>query len=169
MRQYDLSPLYRSTVGFDRLFSILDQMAGVDERAFLDYLRDFVPGVTVGHAGTRDVSVVLTGETKPTHFGTLDFVDVRLDQASGTMRARAVFPNKDGSLTPGLFGRVSIAGSETHEAILIPDEALASDQDRRIVFVVGPDNKVATRVVRPEGDTATSSPGDTRPPATVPA
>ena len=65
------------------------------------------------------------------------------------MRGRAVFDNKDDSLTPGLFGRISIAGTKAYQGILIPDEALGTDQDRRIVYVVGPDNKVSTKVVRP--------------------
>jgi membrane fusion protein, multidrug efflux system len=120
-----------------------------DERSFLAYLRDFVPGAEPGKAGTRDVGVALTGETAPSHEGTIDFIDVRLDQASGTMRARAVFPNKDASLTPGLFGRITIAGSRPYQAILVPDEALGTDQDRRIVYVVGADNMVTAKTVRP--------------------
>ena len=121
----------------------------VDERSFLAYLRDFVPGAEPGKAGSREVVVALTGEAKPSHKGMIDFIDVRLDQASGTMRARALFPNLDASLTPGLFGRITIAGSQPYQAILVPDEALGTDQDRRIVYVVGPDNKVAAKTVRP--------------------
>lgn len=120
-----------------------------DERSFLAYLRDLAPGADPAKAGSRDVTVALTNEDEPSHKGHIDFVDIRLDQASGTMRGRAVFPNKDLSLTPGLFGRISIAGSQPYKGILLPDEALGTDQDRRIVYVVGPDNKVATRVVRP--------------------
>src|SRR4051812_28195332 len=79
----------------------------------------------------------------------MDFVDNRLDPASGTMRGRAVFENKDLSLTPGLFGRIRIMGSGTYKGVLVPDEAIGSDQDRRIVFVVGPENTVAMVPVRP--------------------
>lgn len=120
-----------------------------DERSFLDYLRDLIPGSDPAKAGSREVTVALTDETEPSHKGHIDFVDIRLDQASGTMRGRAVFDNKDLSLTPGLFGRISIAGSQPYKGVLVPDEALGTDQDRRIVYVVGPDNKVAAKVVRP--------------------
>ncbi len=120
-----------------------------DERSFLDYLGGLVPGASSAKGGSRDVVVALTGEAEPTHKGHIDFVDVRLDQASGTMRGRALFDNKDLSLTPGLFGRISIAGGKAYKGILIPDEALGTDQDRRIVYVVGADNKVASKVVRP--------------------
>ena len=79
----------------------------------------------------------------------MDFVDNRLDAAAGTMRGRAVFENKDLFLVPGMFGRVRILGSGKYQGVLVPDDALASDQDRRVVYVVGPDNVVALKAVRP--------------------
>jgi RND family efflux transporter MFP subunit len=120
-----------------------------DERSFLDYLSDLIPGKNPAKTGSREVTVALTQESEPSHKGHIDFVDIRLDQASGTMRGRAIFDNKDLSLTPGLFGRISIAGTQPYKGVLVPDEALGTDQDRRIIYVVGPDNKVAAKVVRP--------------------
>ncbi len=58
-----------------------------DERSFLDYLSDLVPGADASKGGSREVTVALTGETQASHKGHIDFVDIRLDQASGTMRA----------------------------------------------------------------------------------
>ena len=121
----------------------------VDERSFLAYLRDLVPGANASQPASKDVMVALTNETTPQHVGRIDFIDTRLDQASGTMRGRAILANKDLSLTPGLFGRITIAGSQPYQAVLIPDEALTSDQNRKVVYVVGSDNKVSSRVVRP--------------------
>jgi RND family efflux transporter MFP subunit len=95
------------------------------------------------------VQLTLSNERDPSRTGYLDFVDNRLDAASGTIQLRAVFANEDLSLTPGLFGRVSISGSDPYQGVLIPDEAVASDQDRRIVYVVGADNTVAAQPVRP--------------------
>jgi RND family efflux transporter MFP subunit len=65
------------------------------------------------------------------------------------VRARAVFDNKDMFLTPGLFGRVTVSGSDPYRGVLIPDEAVGNDQDRRIVYVLAEDNTVAMRPVRP--------------------
>lgn len=119
----------------------------IDERSYLDYL-------SAGLNGTRDSDlmgnafVALTNEKTPTRRGKLDFLDNRLDQSSGTIRGRAVFANKDGDLTPGLFGRIRILGAAKHRAVLLPEEAFATDQDKRIVYVVGPDNKVSTKTVR---------------------
>jgi membrane fusion protein, multidrug efflux system len=52
-------------------------------------------------------------------------------------------------LQPGMFGRISIPGSNNHRAVLIPDEAIGSDQDRRIVYVVDSENNISAKPVRP--------------------
>jgi RND family efflux transporter MFP subunit len=79
--------------------------------------------------------------------GRMDFVDNTLDANSGTIRGRAVVPNPDYLLTPGLFGHLRLLGSGSYEGLLIPDEAITSQQSDQIVFVVGPDNKVQQRKV----------------------
>src|SRR5512147_3258356 len=93
------------------------------------------------------VQVTLTGETKPSHDGKMDFLDNRLDVSTGTLRSRAVIPNKDLSILPGQFGRVRIIGSSPYEALLLPDTAIATDQSRKIVFVVKDDNTVEAKPV----------------------
>ncbi|HEX2554050.1 MAG TPA: efflux RND transporter periplasmic adaptor subunit [Microvirga sp.] len=121
----------------------------VDERSYLAYSRQHEGGTRASGAAPNEVLLTLTDEREGRRTGRMDFVDNRLDNASGTMRARAVFPNKDLFLTPGLFGRVSIRGSDPYEGVLVPDEAVGSDQDRRVVFVVGDDNIVHMKPVRP--------------------
>ena len=91
--------------------------------------------------------MTLTGETKPSHDGKMDFLDNRLDVSTGTLRSRAVIPNKDLSILPGQFGRVRIIGSSPYEALLLPDTAIATDQSRKIVFVVKDDNTVEAKPV----------------------
>ncbi len=93
------------------------------------------------------VQVALTGETKPSHEGKMDFIDNRLDLSTGTLRSRALIPNKDLSILPGQFGRVRLIGSAPYEAVLIPDTAIATDQSRKIVFVVKDDDTVEARPV----------------------
>ena len=58
------------------------------------------------------------------------------------IRGRAVVPNPDHLLTPGFFGTVRVPGSEPQRGVLVPDEAIATDQDRRLVWVVNADNSV---------------------------
>lgn len=79
--------------------------------------------------------------------GRMAFVDNAIDTGSGTIRAHAVVANPNGFLVPGLFGRARLLGSGTYHALLIPDEAIVTDQTRRLVYVVGRDGKVATRNV----------------------
>jgi RND family efflux transporter MFP subunit len=93
------------------------------------------------------VQVTLSGETKPSHDGNVDFIDNRLDLGTGTLRGRAVIPNKDLSILPGQFGRVRLIGSSPYQALLLPDAAIATDQSRKIVFVVKEDNTVEARPV----------------------
>jgi RND family efflux transporter MFP subunit len=122
----------------------------VDERSFLAYQRVLQIGA-VADPGKQKLPIVvaLTDEREPIHKGVLDFVDNRVDQATGTMRARASIQNKDLLITPGLFGTIRIPGSPLHQGVLVPDEAIATDQDRRFVWVVGEDQTVSARVVRP--------------------
>ena len=84
---------------------------------------------------------------KPSHDGKVDFLDNRLDLSTGTLRGRAVIPNKDFSILPGQFGRVRLIGSSPYEALLVPDTAITTDQSRKIVFVVKDDDTVEARAV----------------------
>ncbi len=93
------------------------------------------------------VQITLTGETKPSHQGKMDFLDNRLDISTGTLRGRAVVDNHDLSILPGQFARVRVIGSAPYEALLLPDAAIATDQSRKIVFVVKDDNTVEARPV----------------------
>lgn len=92
------------------------------------------------------VVVKLEDETEFVHKGTMDFVDNALDPKSGTIRARAVFANKSGFLTPGLFGRLRLFGGHSL-ALLIPDASILSDQARKIVMTVEKDGTVRSKVV----------------------
>ena len=79
--------------------------------------------------------------------GRLDFTDNGLDPRSGTIRGRAVLPNPNLFLTPGMFGNMRLATSGTAPAMLVPDSAVQTDQARKTVLVVGPDDVVVTKAV----------------------
>ena len=93
------------------------------------------------------VQITLAGETKPSHEGKMDFLDNRLDVGTGTLRGRALVDNHDLSILPGQFARVRVIASAPYEALLVPDTAIATDQSRKIVFVVKDDNTVEARPV----------------------
>lgn len=89
----------------------------------------------------------LQNEPSFPHQGRLDFTDNRIDQATGTLRLRAVFDNAKGLFTPGLFARVRVAARMDAEAMLLPDEAIGADQSNRFVYTVGDNGIVAYKPV----------------------
>jgi multidrug efflux system membrane fusion protein len=91
------------------------------------------------------VFVGLANEDGFPHEGRLDFVDNQVNPATGTIRSRAVLANADRTFTPGLFARVKLVGSAAASTILVDDKAILTDQDRKYVYVLGPDNKALRR------------------------
>jgi RND family efflux transporter MFP subunit len=138
------STLLTRIVSLDPLYGYFD----VDERTFLKYTRLWRNGT---RPGSREVNIPvdlgLADETGFPHRGHLDFIDNRLDPNTGTMTGRAVIPNPDLTLTPGLFARIRLPGSSRYEALLLPDEAIGTDQTQRFAFVVNDQNTVEYRQV----------------------
>ncbi len=92
------------------------------------------------------VQLKLSDENDWIRDGTMNFLDNQVNSKSGTIRGRAIFNNTDGFLTPGVFGRIRVFAGET-EALLIPDAAISSDQARKLVLAVGPENVVVPKPV----------------------
>ena len=136
--------LLTSIVSLDPIYIYFD----MDEATYQKNNRLYFEGKRPSSRETPNpVQVTLVGETKPSHDGKMDFVDNRLDVSTGTLRGRAVIPNKDYSILPGQFGRVRLIGSSPYEALLLPDTAIATDQSRKIVFVVRDDDTVEAKPV----------------------
>jgi RND family efflux transporter MFP subunit len=94
-----------------------------------------------------EVRIRLQDETSYVHAGRLDFVDAAINPGAGTIRARAIVPNPDGFLRPGMMGHLRLAGTPPYRALLVPDTAIATDGVRRIVYVVDRQGNVANRPV----------------------
>src|ERR1700676_1201902 len=138
------STLLTSIVSLDPIYVYFD----VDEATYLKNNRLWFEGKRPSSRDTPNpVEVTLTGETKPSHEGKMDFLDNRLDVSTATLRGRAVVDNHDLSILPGQFARVRVLGSAPYEGLLLPDAAIATDQSRKIVFVVKDDNSVEARPV----------------------
>ncbi|MBW4707116.1 efflux RND transporter periplasmic adaptor subunit [Roseobacter sp. YSTF-M11] len=136
-----------SIVSSDPIYFYFD----IDERYFLAYARDArARGASLQEGGGGlEVRVSLSDESIPPQNGVLDFSENRIDQATGTMRVRAILDNPDELLTPGLFGRVNVPGSLPYDGVLIPDSALVADQNRRLVMSVDGAGNVIPLEVRP--------------------
>ncbi len=122
----------------------------MSEADFLAYQRAVLAGEL---PSTRDrstlVNVKLVDEEDWHRQGQMNFVDNVVDEAAGTVRARAEFLNPDFLIQPGQFGTIRIPGSPEYPAILIPDEAIVTDQAQKLVMTVTADNKIEPRVIRP--------------------
>ncbi len=120
----------------------------MDESIYLKNSRLWFEGKRPSSRDTANpVQITLSGETKPSHEGAMNFLDNRLDLGTGTLRGRAIVNNQDQSILPGQFGRVRVLGSAPYEALLLPDVAIATDQSRKVVFVVKADDTVEMRPV----------------------
>ena len=137
--------LLTNIVSLDPIYFYFD----VDERSYLAYSRTIAAEKAAGRSADYTALVAVSDEKDAKRTAKLDFLDNRLDQASGTIRARAVVANKDLFLVPGLFGRIKVASSTPQRGVLVPDEAIATDQDRRLVWTVAEDGSVASKVVVP--------------------
>lgn len=140
------STLLTNIVTVDPMYFYFD----IDERSALAYARNLDRvGRLASRAEGYEVEVALADEKVPSRKGRVNFTDNRLDQATGTLRGRAVFENADLLLTPGMFGTISIPGTPSYRAVLIPDEAIGADLDRRFVYVVADDGTVSQKQIRP--------------------
>ncbi|WP_416424752.1 efflux RND transporter periplasmic adaptor subunit [Pseudomonas sp. App30] len=135
----DVTPL-TSLVSTDKVYAYFD----ADERVYLKYSQLARKGE---RGATTPVYLGLSNEDGNPHLGQMDFVDNQVNPKTGTIRGRAVFDNSDGSYTPGLYARLKLVGSATYEAVLIKDEAVASDLGKKYVLVVDKDHKAAYRTV----------------------
>nr|WP_246548499.1 efflux RND transporter periplasmic adaptor subunit [Ancylobacter oerskovii] len=129
----------------------IDFYFDVDERRLLNFARTARERKADLQQGDDSVKVrVQIADSREGAFvGELNFAENRFDNATGTMRVRARFPNGSMVLQPGLFGRAQVEASNRYTAILIPDEAISSDQNQRVVHVVAADGTVSTQPIRP--------------------
>jgi RND family efflux transporter MFP subunit len=128
-----------SVVSLDPIYVSFD----TDEQSYLRYQQN---AIGAGR-GADAVLVGLASESGYPHQGRVNFVDNALDPSTATIHVRAVLDNHDRRFVPGLLARVRLPGSQHYEAVLVPDAAVGTDQDRRYVLVVGGDGTVEYRSV----------------------
>ncbi len=118
------------------------------ESLYLKYIRQAAKGERASSRyAANPVEVQLADESGYNWRGRMIFVDNAIDTNSGTIRAHAEISNPKGFLVPGMFGRARLLGSGTYRAMLVPDEAIQTDQTRKLVYLVGKDGKAVPRPV----------------------
>jgi multidrug efflux system membrane fusion protein len=89
------------------------------------------------------VEMTLAADTSVTYQGKIHSFDNQLDVSSGTIRARAIFDNTDGALTPGMYANVRLGTAETQSVLLIPERAVGTNQDKKFVYVINDNDEVS--------------------------
>lgn len=134
--------LLTSLVSTDKVYAYFD----ADERVFLKHL-ELARQSGVDARADNPVYLGLSGEDGHPHQGRLDFLDNQVNPRTGTIRGRAVFDNRDGRFTPGLYARLKLLGKRSYAAALIRDEAVGTDLGKKFVLVLGSDDTVQYRAV----------------------
>jgi len=116
-----------------------------DEQSFLRYRELARKGERAN--SDNPVRVGLASEAGFPHSGMMNFVNNQVDAATGTINVRATVPNPDGVFVPGLYARVQLEGRAEYMAMLIDDKAIMTDQDRKYVYVLGPEDKARRKDV----------------------
>jgi len=123
--------------------------ADVDENSLLKFNALFHDRKT--SAGTEDrvpVELQLADEEGFPQRGYIESFDNRLDPNTGSILLRAVFPNPDGRIVPGLFARIRVPLSERHAALLVEERAVGTDQGQKFVLALSATNTVEYRPVK---------------------
>jgi multidrug efflux system membrane fusion protein len=129
------APILTTLVSINPIYASFD----ADEHVVLRALQEGKSGITV------EAETVTNGGKQLR--GRLQLIDNQVNTRSGTVRVRAVFDNKDGSLIAGQYVKLRMGRSKAEPAILVSERAIGTDQDKRFVFVVGPDDKAIWRQV----------------------
>jgi len=138
--------LLTNVVSLDPIYAYFEG----DEQTYLKYANLARLGSRPSSRDVRNpIYMGLANEDGFPHKGYMDFVDNQLNPQTGTIRARAVFSNKDRLFTPGLFARMKLVGSGRYHAMMVPDRAIGTDQDRKFVLVLKPDTTVEYRSIQP--------------------
>jgi RND family efflux transporter MFP subunit len=121
----------------------------VDERTVLRVRQLIREGKAKSARETEwPVSLGLSADEGYPHQGTIDFVDNQVNPRTGTLRVRAIFPNKDEVISPRFFARVRVPVGFPRQALLVTDRAIDNDQGQKILYVVNDKNEVASRPIR---------------------
>ncbi|AKQ37685.1 multidrug efflux RND transporter periplasmic adaptor subunit AcrA [Salmonella enterica] len=115
---------------------------------FLRLKQELANGSLKQENGKAKVDLVTSDGIKFPQSGTLEFSDVTVDQSTGSITLRAIFPNPDHTLLPGMFVRARLQEGTKPTALLVPQQGVTrTPRGDATVLVVGADNKVETRQI----------------------
>ncbi len=137
-------PVLTTVVAQDKVHAWFD----MSEQAYLRARPRLLVNDGVKNGAGSAVGLGLANEAGFPHTGVIDFIDNRLNAATGSIRVRAVFDNRAGLFLPGLFARLRLSAGAAQDVVLTPERAIGTDQSKRFVYVVGADKQAQFREVK---------------------
>jgi len=138
------APVLATLVSVSPIYASFD----TDEQVILRALKDMPGGASARNLIERIPVQMGTSASSDAPFtGKLQLIDNQVDAKSGTIRVRAAFDNKDGSLIPGQFARIRMGQAHSTAAVLVNERAVGTDQSKKFVLVAGEGNKAEYREV----------------------
>ncbi len=135
------SPLLTTIVSSKNIYADFE----MDEQTYLNYIRELSPGQNA--ADVIPVKLHLQND-KTMYPGKMHAFDNKIDPASGTIRARAIFENPQGRLLPGMYAHIKVGSASEKQRILVNELAIGTDQNRKFVYIVNNENKTTYREVQ---------------------
>lgn len=132
-----------SIVSTEKIYAYFD----ADEQTYLKYVALAAKGERADSREQSPVLMALSSDNDYRFAGELDFLDNSINPQTGTIRARAVFDNKDNLLIPGLFANIKLTGSASYSGILIDDKAVGTDLNNKFVLVLDDKQQLQYRAV----------------------
>ena len=130
------APILTTIVSKNEIYAEFD----IDEQNYIQTVRR-------QKSGKMPVEMTLAADKNTTYRGQIYSFDNQLDTTSGTIRARAIFKNTDGTLVPGMYANIRLGATAKESLLLVNDKAISTDQSKKYVYVVSPENKVEYREV----------------------
>jgi multidrug efflux system membrane fusion protein len=115
----------------------------IDEQTYLSQMHR----TSQSEVQKQAIPVQLTVGSSPSITGHIHSFDNRINPNTGTIRTRAIFENMNGALLPGMFAKINLGNPQMEPLILLPSSAISTDQDRKFVYTVSPENTVEYRLV----------------------
>ncbi len=135
------APILTSIVANEGIYADFD----VDERTYLRHRHSVVSASQ--DSSVLPVELIIDAGEERVYHGHIHSFDNQIDPATGTIRARAIFANDDGSLLPGMFAALRLGAPEERDVILLDTKEIGTDQDRKFVYLVDENGQVAYREV----------------------
>jgi multidrug efflux system membrane fusion protein len=133
------APVLTTLVSVDPIYASFEADELVVARALKDVPRARLAEIPV------EIETVTNGGMHAR--GRLQLIDNQVNTRSGTVRVRATLDNRDGILIPGQYVKVRMGRARTEQALLVSERAVGTDQSKRFVLVVEPDNRAAYREI----------------------